>query len=189
VRLVRKPALFALALSLVLAASGCGGLAQTSGATPEATPTPRPPPLPVDETPTPTRPAPTLTPVPPTPTLTPVPPTPTPTLLPLSISAELDPPTPHAGEEFVVALSITNDGEAPAHGVYVATSGPWDRWTVLDVQPAGTFAGDESGWHVVSPIEIPPQESRTLEVHVRADEASEEQLTFAVREAEPSELP
>ena len=123
-------------------------------------------------------------------TLTPLPPTPTPVpRVPLSIRAELDPPTPRAGEEFVVALSITNDGERPARGIYVATTGPWDRWTVLDVQPSGTFARDATGWHIVSPIEIAPNETRTLELHVRADEATEEQLTFAVREAEPDELP
>ena len=125
-----------------------------------------------------------------TPTPTPPPPTPTPVArLPLSIRAELDPSTPRAGEEFVVALSITDNGGRPARGIYVATTGPWDRWTVLQVEPSGTFARDATGWHIVSPIEIQPDETRTLEVHVRADEATEEQLTFAVREAEPSELP
>ena len=125
-----------------------------------------------------------------TPTLTPPPPTLTPVArLPLSIRAELDPPTPRAGEEFVVALSITDNGGRPARGIYVATTGPWDRWTVLQVQPSGTFARDETGWHILSPIEIQPDETRTLEVHVRADEATEEELTFAVREAEPDEIP
>ena len=106
----------------------------------------------------------------------------------MQISAELQPPTPHAGEEFVVALNITNDGERPAHGVYIATSGPWDRWTVLDVQPSGALTRDATGWHLISPIEIPPHETETLQVQVRADEASEEQLTFAVREAEAGEI-
>jgi hypothetical protein len=191
VRVVLEPAVWPLALALsvmlMLAASGCGGLAQTPGAASQAaTPQPTPTPPTVVNTPT--------SPLPPTasatPTRTPPPPTPTPApRLPLSIRAELDPPTPRAGEEFVVALSITNDGERPARGIYVATTGPWDRWTVLEVDPSGTFARDATGWHIVSPIDIPPDETRTLELHVRADEASEEQLTFAVREAEPDELP
>jgi hypothetical protein len=110
-------------------------------------------------------------------------------VLALRISAELNPATPHAGEEFVVALTIANDGERAAHGVYIATSGPWDRWTVLGVQPSGTFGRDAAGWHIVSGISVPSGDSRTLEVHVRADEPSQEQLTFAVREAEPNEIP
>jgi hypothetical protein len=188
VRVVLEPAVaLALCLMLMLVASGCGGLAQSPGAAPQAvTPqaTPTPPPT-VLSTPSVVVTAAASA----TPTLTPLPPTATPVpRLPLSIRAELDPPTPHAGEEFVVALSITNDGERPARGIYVATTGPWDRWTVLEVQPSGTFARDATGWHIVSPIEIAPKETRTLELHVRADEATEEQLTFAVREAEPDEL-
>jgi len=189
VRFVLEPAVsplaLAVSLTLVLVASGCGQLAQSPGA-PRPTPTPSPPEPAVLNTPTS---APTVA-VLATPTPTPLPPTPTPVpRLPLSIRAELDPPTPRAGEEFVVALNITNEGERPARGIYVATTGPWDRWTVLDVEPSGTFARDATGWHIVSPIEIPAHEARTIEVHVRAEEATEEQLTFAVREAEPGELP
>lgn len=84
---------------------------------------------------------------------------------------------------------ISDDGDRSARGVYIATSGPWERWTVIDIQPAGTFARDAAGWHVVSPIDIAPGQTRTLELHIRAEEPSQEQLTFAVREAEPGELP
>jgi hypothetical protein len=107
----------------------------------------------------------------------------------LRISAQLDPPTPRAGEEFVLALSVDNDGDHAAHGAYIATTGPWDTWTVLGVEPDGVFGRDDAGWHIVSSIEIPPGETRTILVHVRADEPSQEQLTFAVREAQPQELP
>lgn len=84
---------------------------------------------------------------------------------------------------------IVNDGDRPSHGVYIATSGPWERWTVLDVQPTGVFARDAAGWHIVSSIDIAPAMTRTLELHIRADEPAQEQLTFAVREAERGELP
>src|SRR5260370_28280528 len=49
-------------------------------------------------------------------------------------------------------LFRSNDGPRLAHGVYVATSGPWERWTVLDIQPSGTFERDAAGWHLISPI-------------------------------------
>lgn len=107
----------------------------------------------------------------------------------MQISAQLDPPTPHAGEEFVLALNVTNDGDHTTRGVYIATSGPWDRWTVLGIEPDGTFARDAAGWHIVSATNVPPTETRTILVHIRADEPDQEQLTFAVREAEPGELP
>src|SRR5260370_16263075 len=85
-------------------------------------------------------------------------------------------------------LFRSNDGPRLAHGVYVATSGPWERWTVLDIQPSGTFERDAAGWHLISPIEIPLGEEQKIEVHIRADEPAQEQLTFAVPEAEPGAL-
>ena len=106
----------------------------------------------------------------------------------MRIIAELEPPTPRAGTEFVLRLTVANDGDALAHGVYIATSGPWDRWTVLVVIPRGRFGRDAAGWHISSAIEIPPRQSSEVEVRIRADAPSEEQLTFAVREAEPGEL-
>jgi hypothetical protein len=108
--------------------------------------------------------------------------------LALRITARLDPPTPHAGDEFVLSLAISNDGERATRGVFIATSGPWDRWTVLDIQPSGTTGRDAAGWHIVSSVEIAPGETQTLELHVLADEPAQEQLTFAIREAEPGEL-
>jgi hypothetical protein len=107
----------------------------------------------------------------------------------LSISAQLDPATPHAGEDFTLALTIGNSGDRPAEGVYVATTGPWDQWTVLGVEPSGTFDRDAAGWHLISSVEVPPGDSRTVQLHVRADQPAQQQLTFAVREAVPSELP
>ena len=89
----------------------------------------------------------------------------------------------------MLSLAITNDGARPSHGVFIATSGPWDRWTVLDIQPSGSIGRDAAGWHIVSGIEIPPGETQSLQLHVRADEPSQEQLTFAVREAEAAEVP
>jgi hypothetical protein len=109
--------------------------------------------------------------------------------LALQISALLDPPTPHAGEDFTLALTVGNNGDRPAHGVYIATKGPWDRWTVLGIEPSAEFDQDSAGWHLVSDLEIPPGDKRTIQLHVRADEPAQEQLTFAVREAVPSEVP
>src|SRR5262249_45450799 len=109
--------------------------------------------------------------------------------LAMQVAAQLDPPTPRAGEELVLALSVTNDGDRQARGVYIATSGPWDRWTVLGVEPDGAFDRDAAGWHIVSSIGVPPSETRTILVHIRADEPAQEQLTLAVREAEAAELP
>src|SRR5258708_13127600 len=98
--------------------------------------------------------------------------------LPLRLTAELDPPTPRAETEFVLRLTIANDGDRPAHGVYIATSGPWERWTVLAVQPRGTFARDAAGWHISSAIDIPPRQSRELEARIPPAPPTEHQPTF-----------
>ncbi len=88
----------------------------------------------------------------------------------------------------MLRLTVSNAGARPAHGVYIATSGPWDRYTVLSVQPDGRLARDANGWHVVSPVMVPPGSSVIVEVRARADDPSDERLTFAVREADPGEL-
>ena len=41
---------------------------------------------------------------------------------------------------------------------------------------------------LVSDEQVPAGETRTILVHIRADSPAQEQLTFAVREAEPGEL-
>ena len=84
---------------------------------------------------------------------------------------------------FTIALHITNDGTRSADGVDVATTGPWDRYTVLAVRPTGTFLRYASDWHILSPIAIDPGETATLDLDLRADEPSDEQLSFSVREA------
>jgi uncharacterized protein DUF11 len=121
------------------------------------------------------------------PTTPPSTPTPVPAV-PLHLSALLDPATPRAGEDFTVAVTVGNDGDRPAHGVYIATAGPWDRWTVLGIEPSGTFDKDAAGWHVISSVDVPPGETRTIQLHVRAEQPAQEQVTFAVREATPMEL-
>jgi hypothetical protein len=108
--------------------------------------------------------------------------------VPLRIGIELVPPRPQAGQEFLLRLGVTNMGDRPARGIYIATSGPWDRYTVLSVAPVGKIARDAAGWHIVSLVSVPPGLTITLEVHARAEEPSDEQLTFAVREADPGEL-
>src|SRR5437764_10838907 len=147
--------------------TACAGLPFSSTPTPTPIPLPSLTPTALPLPATPTR-------IPPTPiplTSTPIPPTPTATPQPaLRITARLDPPTPHAGEEFVLSLSISNEGQRAARGVYVATSGPWDRWTVLDIQPSGSISRDAAGWHIVSLIQIPSGDTQTLEMHIRADE-------------------
>jgi hypothetical protein len=116
------------------------------------------------------------------PTATPLP------RVPLRIGIDLVPQRPQAGQEFVLRLAVMNTGGRPAHGVFIATSGPWERYTVLSVTPAGRVGRDAAGWHVASPLVIPAGSTMTLEVRARAEEPSDEQLTFAVREADPGEL-
>jgi hypothetical protein len=103
--------------------------------------------------------------------------------VPLRISVDLGPSTPQVGQDFTISLHITNGGTRSADGVDVATAGPWDRYTVLAVKPTGAFLRYSSGWHVLSPIAIAAGETATLNLRVRADEPSDEQLTFSVREA------
>jgi hypothetical protein len=109
--------------------------------------------------------------------------------VPLRVAVVLDPPQPTVGQTFTLTLAITNEGARAAEGVYVSTSGQWDRYTVVSVRPTGVFVRDATGWHFGSPLRIGPRETQSLTVEARADEPSNEQLTFAVRESDPGELP
>jgi hypothetical protein len=109
--------------------------------------------------------------------------------VPLRLSVALDPTTPTVGQTFTLTLAITNAGTRPAEGVYISTSGPWDRYTVLSVRPSGAFVRDATGWHFGSPLRVGPGETQSLTVEVRPEQQSDEQLNFAVREADPGELP
>ena len=83
-----------------------------------------------------------------------------------------------------LAESVGSDWIArSADGVDVATEGPWDRYTVLAIRPTGAFLRYASAWRVLSPIAIAAAETATLDIRVRADEPSDEQFTFSVREA------
>jgi hypothetical protein len=107
---------------------------------------------------------------------------------PLRIGVALDPPQPAAGAEFTLRLTVSNSGERVAHGVYIATTGPWEQYTVLSVQPSGRVGRDANGWHIVTPLDVPPGSDVVLQVQIRAENPSDERLTFAVREADPGEL-
>jgi hypothetical protein len=109
--------------------------------------------------------------------------------LPLRLGVALEPPSPSVGQTFTLTLAITNDGTRPSEGVYVSTAGQWDRYTVISVRPLGAFVRDATGWHFGSPLRIGPGQTQALVVEARADEPSDAQLTFAVREAEPGEVP
>jgi hypothetical protein len=109
--------------------------------------------------------------------------------VPLRLGVSLDPPTPQVGQTFTLSLAITNEGSRATDGVFVSTSGPWDRYTVLAMRPTGTFGRDASGWHFISPLHVAAGDSQTLQIDARADEPSDEQLTFAVREIDPGEVP
>ena len=102
--------------------------------------------------------------------------------VPLSLSVELGTQAPQVGQTFTIALHITNGGTRAADGVDVTTTGPWDRYTVLAVRPTGTFLRYASDWHVLSPMAIDPGQTATLQLDLRSDEPSDEQLSFSVRE-------
>jgi hypothetical protein len=121
----------------------------------------------------------------PTPAVTSTP-TPLP-VVPLRIGVELEPAEPASGTEFSLLLHITNAGERLARGVYVATSGPWDRFDVVAIQPAGRLTRDPTGWHIVSPLQLAPGATETLEIRARSEGPSDDRVTFAVREAEADE--
>jgi Domain of unknown function DUF11 len=102
--------------------------------------------------------------------------------VPLSLSVDLGTQAPQVGQTFTIALHVTNGGTRAADGVDVTTTGPWDRYTVLAVRPTGTFLRYASDWHVLSPIAIDPGETATIQLDLRSDQPSDEQLTFSVRE-------
>jgi hypothetical protein len=101
----------------------------------------------------------------------------------LGLDVSIAPPTPQIGQAFTISLVITNRGARPTSGVDVTVTGPWERYTVLAIEPEARVLRYATAWHLISALRIPPGSSGTLELRLRTDEASDQQLTFAARDA------
>lgn len=149
---------------------------------PPAKPTSAPPPPTAVPTPAPT-PIPSVA-----PTLRPPTQTPRPSAKVAKFSGQFQPSPARVGGRLTFALTIENKGDRPIEGVRVFTSGPWDKVTVLAVQPDGTVEPGLLGTNIRSRVVIPPGETQMVNVVVSPNEPGNHRFSFQLNELETGQI-
>lgn len=125
--------------------------------------------------------------VPPSPT--PLPPTAVP-VPPLTVEfiGRFNPRTLRVGQKLVVELTLENKGDRPIEGFRVFSSGPWDKYTIVNVMPGGQYEGGFLGWNFRTAMVVPPGEKRTLNIVAYPNEPGNHNFSFIPHEGETKNL-
>jgi hypothetical protein len=128
----------------------------------------------------PAAPAPTSKPVPPT--ATPRPPVPTATAAPppvaVAFTGQFKPTLLHVGEKLVVELGIENKSDRPIEGVRIFSSGPWDKYTIVNVLPNGRFDIGFLGTNFYSGFTVAPGGRQTVSIVAYPNEPGSHEFSF-----------
>jgi hypothetical protein len=120
------------------------------------------------------RPAPsTATPKPPEPTATPAPPP-----LAVGFTGQFKPTLLHVGEKLVVELTVQNKSDRPIEGLRIFSSGPWDKYTIVNVLPSGRFDIGFLGTNFYSGFAIPPGGKQAVSIVAYTNEPGSHEFSF-----------
>lgn len=116
----------------------------------------------------------------PRPTATTVPPTattvPAPTVL---FTGRFEPSLLRVGAKLVVELTLENKSDRQIEGIRIASSGPWDKYTIVNVMPGGRHESGFLGGHsFYTNMVIPPGQKRALNVVAYPNEPGSHDFTF-----------
>lgn len=98
------------------------------------------------------------------------------------LSVRVQPATVRVGQPVVVQLVITNLSGSTINGVWVETTGPWDKIANVDVSPNGTFARTTTGYVAQTAMLIPPGATRSVLLRIEPAVSGVQRFTFALRE-------
>lgn len=121
-------------------------------------------------------------PAPQPPTATPVPP------LVVEFTGRFRPTLLRVGQKLVVELTLENKGERPIEGFSVFSTGPWDKYTIVNVMPGGQYEGGFLGWIFRTAMVVPPGEKRTLNIVAYPNEPGNHEFSFIPHEGEIKRL-
>jgi hypothetical protein len=97
----------------------------------------------------------------------------------IEFSGGFEPRTLRVGAELVMRLEVENRGSAPIEGFRFFTNGPWDKFTVTNVLPAGRVERGPVGTNVRVPgLTVQPGETGTVQIVASPNEAGDHEFSF-----------
>lgn len=103
---------------------------------------------------------------------------PTPSAPVVDFSGAFKPRLLKVGEKLVVELSIENKSDRPIEGLRIFSSGPWGKFTVVNVMPAGNFESGLLGYNIYSRMTVPPGQKRVVSIIAYPNEPGTHDFTF-----------
>lgn len=96
----------------------------------------------------------------------------------IEFSGQFDPPILAVGEKLVIKLGIKNHSQTTLHGIRIFGDGPWKKYTVVNVMPGGNFEQGLLGANITSGMEIPPGETRFVNIIAYPNEPGNHNFSF-----------
>ena len=81
-------------------------------------------------------------------------------------------------EKLTIQLDIANAGEVEIGDIRIFSTGPWDKFTVTDVQPRGWLDCGLLGWNLLTPLRVPAGQTRFVRMAVSPNEPGNHQFSF-----------
>lgn len=82
------------------------------------------------------------------------------------------------GEKLVVELTISNKSDRPIEGLRFFSSGPWGKFTVVNVTPNGRLESGLIGWNVYTSMSVPQGQTRTVSIVAYPNEPGNHEFSF-----------
>ena len=115
------------------------------------------------------------------PTVTPAPQptaTPRPSGQPIELTGVFSPPTVRVGERVVFELTLVNLSDRPIEGLRIFSTGPWEKFTLIDVGPGGLRQPGPLGWDFYSGLALAPGRSGQVRIVASPNEPGHHRFVF-----------
>lgn len=117
-------------------------------------------------------------------------PEPKPTEAPLAVlfTGRFEPVTLRVGQKLVVELTLENKSEQQIEGVRIFSSGPWDKYTIVNVMPNGRHESGMLGHNFTTGMVFPPGVKRSVNIVAYPNEPGNHDFTFIPHHATTKQL-
>lgn len=114
--------------------------------------------------------------------------TPKPAAITVAFTGQFQPTILRVGEKLVVQLGLENKSSQELKGFRVFSTGPWDKYTIVNVMPAGSFDNGLFGTTFTAGMLVPAGEKRFLNIVAYPNEPGSHKFTFEARMPESGAL-
>ncbi len=106
----------------------------------------------------------------------------------VDFKGQFDPPMLRVGQKLVVKLGLENKSSHEFNGFRIFSTGPWDKYTIVNVMPSGRYEGGWLGHNFRTSMKVPPGETRWLNIVAYPNEPGNHEFSFIPHEGENGSL-